>query len=188
MKDKKHIVEDKEARQKQASDIFHKHFDPWYHNMRENYGLPETRVCENDTELKEFLDYCQRELSKLLDYCQSDGRVCPFPYEWQRVWNKLPVDKEGQTNNLRHIFPPTPLVLAGWNSSSKQQKREHLLIQIYWSSIHGGFNKVSKYLMGLEDSKWHMPGNKDWDYNEEVEYMSLDDVKWQYELMKEQGL
>ena len=73
MKDKKHIVEDKEARQKQASDIFHKHFDPWFHNTLENYGLAKNRVCESDTELKELLDYCQSELKKLLDYCQSDG-------------------------------------------------------------------------------------------------------------------
>jgi hypothetical protein len=191
MKDKKHIVGDKEARQKQASDIFHMHFDPWFHNTLENYGLAKNRVCESDTELKELLDYCQSELKKLLDYCQSDGRVCPFPDEWQRVWNRLPADKKRQTNNLGHNFPPTPLVLHGWHSP-KQKKREHLLVQIYWSSIHGGFAKVSKYLMELEDSRWYMPGNKGWndseDYNEEVEYMTPDDVKLQYELMKEQGL
>ena len=65
------------------------------------------------------------------------------------------------------------------------------MVQIYWSSIHGGFDKVSEYLMGLEGSKWYMPGNKGWndseDYNEEVEYMALDDVIWQYKLMRKQG-
>jgi len=180
---------DKEATQKQASDIFHKYFDPWLHNTLENYGLAEIEGEMDATKLKELLDYCQSELKKLLDYCQSDGRVCPFPDEWQRVWNRLPADKKRQTNNLRPNFPPTPLVLGGWHSL-KQKKREHLLVQIYWSSIHGGFNKVSKYLMGLEDSRWYMPGNKGWndseDYNEEVEYMTPDDVKLQYELMKEQ--
>ena len=50
---------------------------------------------------------------------------------------------------------------------------------------------MSEYLMGLEGSKWYMPGNKGWndseDYNEEVEYMALDDVIWQYKLMRKQG-
>jgi len=193
-KAKEHITEDKEAKQKQASDIFHRYFDPWLHDTLENYGLPEIEGDIDATGLEELLDYCHSELTKLLNYCQSDGRVCPFPNEWQIVWNRLPgawnrlsADKKRQSNNPKNNFPPTPLVLAGWNSSPNQQKRKHLLVQIYWASIHGGFDKVSKYLMELEDSKWYMPGSKDWDYNGEVEYMSLDDVKWQYELMKKQG-
>jgi len=49
MKDKKHIVEDKEARQKQASDIFHKHFDPWFDDLE----LPiETSFEYSEQELK----------------------------------------------------------------------------------------------------------------------------------------
>lgn len=126
-------------------------------------------------------------LQKLLDYCQSDGRICPFPDEWQRAWNRLPEGKKRQANSLGYKFPPTPLVLHGWYST-KKNKREHLLVQIYWSSIHGGFDRIFKYLMELEDSRWYMPGNKGWndsgDYNEEVKYMSLADVELQYELMK----
>ena len=129
----------------------------------------------NDTELKE-----------LLDYCQSDSKVCPLPNYWHRAWKQL--DKNEFTKIDEKDFPPGILILGGWHDSDLK-KRKHFLVQIYWSYKHNCFDKLSKYLMKLEDSDWHSPNYLD-DTDRKTpdsEYFNVDDIRGLYELCKRQG-
>ena len=126
--DEKYIAEDKEARQKQASDIFHKHFDPWLCNTLEDYKLVE-----------------------LLDYCQSDERACPNPIYWEGIFKRFRYEK----SYMRGMFPPNPLVLGGWWASNDDEKRLRFLTHIYWSYKHNIFEDTKRHIKRLDDDGWY---------------------------------
>jgi hypothetical protein len=50
------------------------------------------------------------KLKALLEFVKADGRVCPMPVSWERLWDMLP-DK---THIGRGWDPPLPLNLTVW--------------------------------------------------------------------------
>ena len=88
-------------------------------------------------------------LDNLLEYVSSDGRVCPNPQEWNKLWEMLP-DKKRVGSSWD---PPPPLILAAWSLPALPkiaQLREH----IQYAYAHGVLEQVDEYLRGLKPEQW----------------------------------
>lgn len=91
-------------------------------------------------------------LNELLNYVRSEGRVCPVPTEWNRLWETLP--SRGRTADGRSVLP-VPLILAAWHEASDDQKSERLRVHILWAAEHGALGAAAKLLLGLSPDQWH---------------------------------
>jgi hypothetical protein len=96
----------------------------------------------------------ERELSekasRLIAYCRENGRICPQPDYWDRLWKMLPGLDSPEGQNL-----PIPLILGGWHYSSNIQKIERLKMHIEWADQHGAIDNVDAFLRGLREEDWH---------------------------------
>jgi hypothetical protein len=90
-------------------------------------------------------------LEATLAIATTGNRVCPMPPEWQRLYKVLP--DTCQVGNCWQ--PPLPLILAGWDFSSDQDKRVRLREHIQWASDHGALAAVHDFLLALPAKKWH---------------------------------
>lgn len=91
------------------------------------------------------------QLEALLAWCVADGRVCPHPLDWKRLWETLP-GREYTGSGWR---PALPLILAAWWSTTDDQKRDRLREHIEWAAAHGALDRVELLLRGLADDRWH---------------------------------
>ncbi len=93
--------------------------------------------------------------SELLELARINGRVCPQPSHWNRLYQLLP--------NRRQVGsswePPLPLILAAWWDAPDTSKAARLQEHISWAVAHGAGDKVHAYLSGLAEIEWHHAGD-----------------------------
>jgi hypothetical protein len=90
------------------------------------------------------------KLKELLEYVKADGRICPNPQEWNKLWELLP-DKKRIGLGWE---PPVPLILGAWWGSSYLEKSLQLDQHIRYAGEHGVLNDVDIYLRGLKPEQW----------------------------------
>jgi hypothetical protein len=95
-------------------------------------------------------------LAALLEFARSDGRVCPMPDYWNRLWEMLPRLEPGGN---RGWDAPVPLILGGW-CASDSAKRERLIEHIQFAARHGVLDAVDRYLRELPDRAWYRVPNE----------------------------
>jgi hypothetical protein len=95
-------------------------------------------------------DAATRRLEELLAFAHSDGRVCPQPTQWKKLWELLP----GGRRVGGSWDPPPPLILAAWHVSSDAAKRGRLAEHIRYAASHGVLSEVDAYLRGLGPLEW----------------------------------
>jgi hypothetical protein len=87
----------------------------------------------------------------LMVEANKDGRVCPQPMVWNRLWELLP--------NRRRVGPgwepPPPLILAAWWETSDSDKRGRFHLHLRWASEHGAIESVTNLLSSMKPEDWH---------------------------------
>lgn len=91
------------------------------------------------------VDKLPRQFWALLDYCGMEGRVCPAPDAWRRMWQLL----DACATDRKPLHPPAP---DEPTNSLKWALVDHLL----WADQLGLFGKVDHYLRGLAADQWTM--------------------------------
>jgi hypothetical protein len=89
---------------------------------------------------------------QLVAYCRADGRVCPAPKAWKRLWDLLP--EKLYVNG--HWRPALPLILAGWWASDDASKRARLIEHLTWARDHGALDDAKRFLFSLSGDEWHV--------------------------------
>lgn len=89
------------------------------------------------------------QLSDLIQFIQTEGRVCPLPQYWDKLWKMLP-----EKNDVGLRLSP-PLILAAWWYSSNTAKMARLREHIEFADKMGRLNEVDSYLRMLPLSCWH---------------------------------
>jgi hypothetical protein len=90
------------------------------------------------------------EFEDLLAYCRANRRVCPMPILWQDLWKLLP----GRRRVDGGWSPPLPLVLAAWETTTDEQKRERLATHLEWARDHRVLPRVAALILSLKDEDW----------------------------------
>jgi hypothetical protein len=94
-------------------------------------------------------------LEQLLVYCRENGRVCPLPHQWNRLWEMLP----NRSRAGAGWKPPAPLILAAWWETSDEMKQERVGLHLNWAAEHGAFDDVANFLRALPEREWHHRGD-----------------------------
>jgi hypothetical protein len=94
------------------------------------------------------------QLDDLLVFAKSEGRVCPQPPHWNKLYQLLPNTKTKGAGR----DPANPLILAAWWDSSDEQKRERLSTHIHWAADQGALDTVAAFLRSLSKDQWHHEG------------------------------
>lgn len=89
-------------------------------------------------------------VASLIAYCRENGRVCPLPMHWNRLWEMLP----GRVQIGAGWHPPMPLILAAWDDTPAMLKMLRLTDHIEWAGQHGSLDIVGKYLRSLREEDW----------------------------------
>lgn len=97
------------------------------------------------------------ELEALLSYCAADGRVCPAPRAWRRLWAILPERRRVGSQ----WEPSLPLILAAGQHSEDDRKRLLLAEHVRWAAEHNALQEVDDYLRGLSVRDWNWV-NRPW--------------------------
>lgn len=96
------------------------------------------------------------QLERLLAYVQAEGRICPQPDHWNRMWDMLP-DKRRVGGGWS---PALPLILGGWWYSTDLDKRLRLREHIEYAAERGVLTEVDLFLRGLSPEQWYSLRNK----------------------------
>jgi hypothetical protein len=88
-------------------------------------------------------------LESVLDEATKEGRVCPQPSNWNKLWVLMGARQGGS---------PAPLILAAWNFSSDLEKRLRLQEQIRWADANGDLQRVYDFIANLDDGDWYYGG------------------------------
>ena len=91
------------------------------------------------------VDNLPRHFWALLDYCGAEGRICPAPQPWQRVWQLLDAVATDRQ-------PAPPPAADEPTNSLKWALVDHLLL----ADQLGVFAKVDRYLRSLTPRQWMM--------------------------------
>jgi hypothetical protein len=95
--------------------------------------------------LGQAVDHLPRQFWALLDYCGMEGRICPAPEAWHRMWKLL----QTRVTDRKLPQPPAP---DEPRNSLKWALVDHLL----WADQLGMFGEVDLYLRGLGPDQWAM--------------------------------
>jgi len=103
----------------------------------------------------------EEKIRALIEYVQANGRVCPLPNLWNKLWEILPERTQKPNDGWE---PSLPLVLAAWRDTTAEQKRERLIHHIEYAASHGALDKVDKFLRCLPPDQWaYGDGITDWE-------------------------
>lgn len=82
---------------------------------------------------------------------RRDGRICPQPQAWSRLWAMLPDRRQ-----VVAVWKPSPpLILAAWSHSSDEQKRERFHEHLRWAYEHGALGRIEQFITSLKPDDWH---------------------------------
>lgn len=91
------------------------------------------------------------KLEALLAYVQEDGRICPQPMQWKKLWEMLP-DRQRDGSGWN---PPLPLILGAWWEATRLEKMLRLREHIEYAETRGALDRVDDYLRRLHQDQWH---------------------------------
>lgn len=94
-------------------------------------------------------------LESILALIAKDGRVCPRPQQWDKLWKLLP--DRSKDNGVWQ--PAPPLILSAWRATSDEQKATRLREHIRWAADRGALDAVAEFLINLAEDEWHHSGN-----------------------------
>lgn len=95
--------------------------------------------------LGQAVDHLPQQFWALLDYCGMEGRVCPGPEAWHRMWKLL----NARATDRKPPQPPAP---DEPRNSLKWALVDHLL----WADQLGMFGEIEQYLRRLAPGQWAM--------------------------------
>lgn len=87
----------------------------------------------------------------IIDELSKDGRVCPMPLKWSKLYQLIVGMKRGEVVGNYNLEPP--LILSMWHAL-KSSKKEVLLKHIEWAYNHGTLLKAIKLLSKFKDEDW----------------------------------
>jgi hypothetical protein len=93
-------------------------------------------------------------LQATLALASENGRVCPKPSSWARLFELLPNKRSDAYGSI----PAAPLLLSAWSESSDVQKVLRLREHLEWADRHAGLPAVHAFLLKLPESEWHHVG------------------------------
>ena len=97
----------------------------------------------------------------LIEYIQSEGRVCPMPDYWNKLWQMLPNRKQKANGGWN---PSLPLILAAWWDTTAEEKKQRLMLHIQYAADHGFLDQVDNFVHGLSPDQWaYGDGTTDWE-------------------------
>ena len=94
-------------------------------------------------------------LESLVEYVTADGRVCPQPQDWNRLWEMLPHKRRDGAG----WSPSLPLILAAWWEASDAEKSARLKLHLEYAAENGALGAVDRFLRDLPASGWHTRQN-----------------------------
>lgn len=90
------------------------------------------------------------QLEAALSLATRDGRVCPMPQLWNRIWEGLPKRERRGAG----YSPPAPLILTAWHTTSYAEKRERFRLHLRWAHDHGTLGDLLATLESTNDDDW----------------------------------
>jgi len=95
-------------------------------------------------------------IADVLALATENGRVCPQPQKWQRLYELLPDKKKRKGAGWE---PPLPLILAAWWGTPPSSKILRVREHIEWAAAHGVLDEVYSFLHSLPEDEWHHLGD-----------------------------
>lgn len=93
-------------------------------------------------------------IDQVLAIATKNGRICPQPQKWQKLYELLPDRKRTGAG----WEPPVPLVLGAWSDTPAMSKMLRLREHIEWAEAHGVLEQVNAFLCSLPEEAWHHLG------------------------------
>jgi hypothetical protein len=90
-------------------------------------------------------------LEALIAHATKDGRVCPQPMLWNRLWELLPDRRKIGTG----WEPPIPLILGAWWHTSDSEKRARFQEHLRWAFERGAIEKMAEFISNMKPEDWH---------------------------------
>jgi len=85
---------------------------------------------------------------------QQNGRVCPRPIHWVKLYRMLP----GRYDTPLGPEPPPPLLESGPNAPALL-KTLRLKAHIRWAAAHGALREIHAFLAALREQDWIHAGS-----------------------------
>ena len=82
---------------------------------------------------------------------QVNGRVCPLPPVWEKLYLRLPIEQRG----VQVIRAPFPIERRRWGFVSDDEKARRLREQLAWAEVRGGLYAVQRFLHDMDEHEWH---------------------------------
>ncbi len=92
----------------------------------------------------------EETLDALVSFATDQGRVCPNPESWNRIYTELLQRTGSEFGEFRGV----PLILAGWWASSEREKQVRLREQIEYAGQNGLLAWIDSQLRGLSQADW----------------------------------
>jgi hypothetical protein len=93
-------------------------------------------------------------LAEILALASREGRVCPKPAAWNRLYDLLP----NKRRDGYGFIPAAPFMLDAWQETSDEQKHHRLVEHLQWADSHGALAAVRALLSKLAEEEWHHVG------------------------------
>ena len=91
----------------------------------------------------------------LLEYVGMNGRLCPQPMVWNRLWEML----LGRHRVGLGWEPALPLILGAWWDSTGLEKNLRFLEHLEWAYNQGCLKAVDSYLRSIGEGEWFHIGD-----------------------------
>ena len=99
-----------------------------------------------------------------LEWIESNDIVCPYPYMWCKIWDKISLLTEINSNDLVDLIG-RPCILNGWENS-EDFKRERFINHIKFAhkkNIMFWINKeIEEYQLLIETTNANKKNNSEW--------------------------
>ncbi len=96
-----------------------------------------------------------RTLPETLALASRDGRICPKPGAWARLYELMPATRRDSYGAI----PPEPFSLESWHGTDEDAKRHRFVEHLEWARAHAALDAVHEFLASLADAEWHHAGD-----------------------------
>lgn len=91
----------------------------------------------------------------LILFCKENGRICPQPQLWNKLWDMLPAKQRVGLG----WEPALPLILAAWWETPALSKQLRLVEHIKWAETKGCLEQIGTFLRNLPEKDWFHLGD-----------------------------